>query len=735
MSIRVLGVSSLTLALIGWSGVSWASYHETEEESPPAEEPVPPVEAEPPEDLRGLVEFHGLIPLGEVPVPRPSNLSDFVRNERAAIVLGKALFWDQQVGSEGQACASCHFAAGADPRVNNQLSPGLNRVGDPTRAANSDPDFGDDELGETGSSGDAGPNYTLVAADFPFHRLEDPDDRESCEDGVDNDSDGTVDTYDDDCFDTNDVASSQGTFGGLFVSTTPLFGVARLVDACEVADGAIFGVGGIPVRKVEPRHTPTVINAVFNHRNFWDGRASNVFNGLNPLGERGLLPTLTNPNPGTLVLDAFGVVQKEQVRLENASLASQAVGPPGSSFEMACAGRTSADLGRKILGRKALAFQPVHPNDSVLAPHRNARGNGLKKAYTQLVQRAFKPEYWAGAGRFDANGDPVAATVGGYSQIEVNFPLFFGLAVQLYESTLVSDQTPFDAFLAGDDYALDDVQKFGLEIFLDEGKCINCHSGTELTGAAVGQRANQPDGNEEAVERMIMGDNGVALYDGGFYNIGVRPTSEDLGVGAEILGFPLAFSRQLSTGSVIDDFAVNEEHFEVPGDIVADERVAVDGAFKVSSLRNVELTGPYFHNGGQATLKQVVDFYDRGGDRIGNDDYDTTGFGDEGSSLDPDIQRLGLDDLTREIDGYMVTGADALVEFLLSLTDERVRYQRAPFDHPTIWVPDGHVGDELEILQVKNGRAVDALLTIPAVGADGSAVALGTFLGLDPQDE
>src|SRR5881392_854499 len=66
--------------------------------------------------------------LKTVPVPEPSNLARFVRNRPAAIALGKALFWDMQVGSDGiQACASCHFHAGADSRTRNQLSPGLNR--------------------------------------------------------------------------------------------------------------------------------------------------------------------------------------------------------------------------------------------------------------------------------------------------------------------------------------------------------------------------------------------------------------------------------------------------------------------------------------------------------------------------------------------------------------------------------------------------------------------------------
>ena len=64
--------------------------------------------------------------LRAIPVPTPPNLDEFVRDPAMARALGKALFWDMQVGSDGvQACASCHFRAGADPRSRNQLSPGL----------------------------------------------------------------------------------------------------------------------------------------------------------------------------------------------------------------------------------------------------------------------------------------------------------------------------------------------------------------------------------------------------------------------------------------------------------------------------------------------------------------------------------------------------------------------------------------------------------------------------------
>lgn len=667
--------------------------------------------------------------LDTVPVPRPANLEDFVRNEDAAIVLGKALFWDQQVGSDGQACASCHFSAGADDRVKNQLTPGLLRVNDPDRTPDPDDTFGDED-GLTGSGAVAGPNYTLVADDYPFHRLEDPDDRNSCNDEDDSDGDGQDDEDDGDCFDMNDATSSQGTFGGGFISIDPDFSNQFGFDICNPGNDPIFNVRGIALRKVEPRNTPSMINAVFNHRNFWDGRANNIFNGLNPLGERGLLPTPTNPNPGTPVFRG-GAVVKEQIRINNASLASQSVGPPLSDFEMSCAGRTFADLGAKMIPLRPLQFQVIHPNDSVLRPLRNT-AQGLQIEYRDLIELAFRDEFWAAPGLFDANGDPAAT---GFTQMEVNFPLFFGLAIQLYEATLVSDETPFDDFMRGDDGALDEIEQFGLQTFLDQGKCINCHSGPELTGASVRLRANEPDGNEEAIERMVMGDGGVAVYDGGFYNIGVRPTFEDLGVGSELAGFPLSFARQIVTDNVIDDFEFDPDRFEVPGPIVLGERVAVDGAFKTAQLRNSELTGPYFHNGGQATLRQVVDFYDRGGDRQDQDDgCDTTRFAEECSNLDPDIQRLGLDTTVREIGGYEVTAAEALVAFLEALTDERVREQSEPFDHPQLFVPNGHRGTPFVVEDDGTGQAVTRFRQIRAVGRNGG-VDVDTFLGLDPTDD
>ena len=92
-------------------------------------------------------------------------------------------------------------------------------------------------------------------------------------------------------------------------------------------------------------------------------------------------------------------------------------------------------------------------------------------------------------------------------------------------------------------------------------------------------------------------------------------------------------------------------------------RLAVEGAFKVPTLRNVEFTGPYMHNGGMSTLEQVMAFYNRGGDIVGPE-------------LADNIEPL---DLTEE------QLAD-LVAFLRALTDDRVLHRRAPFDHPELLV-------------------------------------------------
>ena len=148
-----------------------------------------------------------------------------------------------------------------------------------------------------------------------------------------------------------------------------------------------------------------------------------------------------------------GQIVREQIRIDNSSLASQAVGPPMNAVEMSYEGRTWPKLGKRMLALRPLALQRVDPSDSVLGLYANPELRGLMDSYTyfSLVQAAFRPEYWD------------------MPDVADNFPLFFGLAVQAYEATLVSDDSPFDRFSEGDGSALTAEQQLGLRLFRTRG--------------------------------------------------------------------------------------------------------------------------------------------------------------------------------------------------------------------------------------------------------------------------
>jgi cytochrome c peroxidase len=582
--------------------------------------------------------------LKTVPVPEPANLDEFVRDREAAIALGKALFWDMQVGSDGvMACATCHFRAGADARSQNQVSPGLRRVG-----ADGAPD--PDRTFAPMSA----PNRRLSAADFPLWPR------------------------------SNDVVGSAGMTLSAFDGWVR-GGSERLRTVVD-PDG--FAVEGVNVRRVTSRNAPTMINAVFNHRQFWDGRAQNVFNGVNGLGD-------LDPDARVWRADDPRSPVPVRVRLEDSSLASQAVGPVTSTTELSAEGRTfrhvatklargPREIGGRIRTLRPLAGQLVDRDDGVLGPLSRWPRPGLRVVrYEDLVKRAFHRVWWKATRRLreapdgsmtvvrTSDGDP---TTDEMTLLQANFPLFFGLAIQLYESTLVADDSPYDRFMDGDTQAVDDAALRGADVFRSQtrGRCINCHEGAELTGASVRRVRESPTRIRE----------GQAL-DRGFNNIGVLPTLEDLGVGGrDPLGNPLSTVRRLPTAPP--------------------EPIAVDGAVKVPGLRNVELTAPYFHTGGVLTLRDVLLFYSRGGD------VRPQWSADGGLEIAP-VNVLDNDDAELA----------ALEAFLRALTDERVRFRRAPFDHPQLFVADGHLGDETAVVDDGSGRAVDRLVEIPEVGRDG----------------
>jgi cytochrome c peroxidase len=375
----------------------------------------------------------------------------------------------------------------------------------------------------------------------------------------------------------------------------------------------------------------------------------------------------------------------------------------------------------------------VDPTDSVLGTFVNDPGvnggRGINLTYEELIQWAFVPQYWNSAGP----GATTLLTASGFHLMENNFSLFWGLAVQAYELTLRADQTPYDMFMGGDNNALTQDQMRGLLTYIHTeaavqqtnpifnniafGACQLCHSGPELTENSL---VNVPAKFFITTDMTVKMDHNRELaivppssnFDVGFSNISTRPNREDIGIGDTALGgIPLSFFRQGQQGYIFGLLPL------FPASPNPTRGSNINGAFKIPSLRNIELSGPYFHNGGTLTLKQAVEFYARHGD-----------FADVN---EPDID-VGLAMVQNVTDADV----DFIVSFLLSLTDERVRWEQAPFDHPQLFIPNGHpTSGSHPVLGAD--YLPDNIIELSAVGAAGRSAlsapnntALPSFMGI-----
>lgn len=578
-----------------------------------------------------------------------------------AKVLGKALFYDEQAGSDGNSCGSCHFHAGADPRVRNQLNPGFNDLragpGGDTTFGSSRSDTGDVLPGHMPSGALADSNYVLQPEDMPLHKLQDETDRNS----------PVVTT-------TNDRVSSLGAFAGTFNRV----GHNGRRDRCGPPDASVFHAGPYAARQVEPRNTPTFHNAAFQHRNFWDLRANNLFTGLGVFGLREVLGDPADPydprHDNRIVVIEHGKPKLTYLKVENASTASQAVGPPLSALEMSCDGRHFPDVARKLLFSIPLHRQRISKHDSLLGPYVSRSGKGLRLPYlySVLIMKTFSPKYWALPGRYRIVHGKLVKDPHGYSQLELNFSMFWGLAIQAYELTQVSDRSEIDALQAegrlvmrpafvpagpnvggctsptGD---VDPLLLRGCTIFMRfnpnpalptppdgvrGGNCFVCHN---APGGGVG-RPVQPLLSEAAFQHgevfplfLTVGDaSGFNdLRDNGTANIGLRDVESDRMMGnTDPYGNPLSYGRQLWNyldgvpGAVLDPplqrlidagGAPTRVGLTDPTPGGTFRKLESDGASKAPILRNVALTAPYFSWGGYPSLRQVLKVYNRGMNR------------------------------------------------------------------------------------------------------------------------
>ena len=221
------------------------------------------------------------------------DLTGIIKNQSWAQAAGKALFWDQHGRQRHRRLRHLSFPGRRRPAHHQPV--------EPRPAAGGKTVFGaSNGSGLMGVGSGRRTEHHAQAQDFPFRKLSDP-----------NNANSTV------LFDSNDVSSSQGTFAGDFVSTKKQPKQTASGDQHRQVRRAgpprVFNVDGHGVRKVEPRNSPTAINAVFNHRNFWDGRANNVFNGA---GVFGLRDIKKNPSARLVVKQPDGTLKLQALELE-----------------------------------------------------------------------------------------------------------------------------------------------------------------------------------------------------------------------------------------------------------------------------------------------------------------------------------------------------------------------------------------------------------------------------------
>lgn len=154
-------------------------------------------------------------------------------------------------------------------------------------------------------------------------------------------------------------------------------------------------------------------------------------------------------------------------------------------------------------------------------------------------------------------------------------------AIASFERTLLTGNSAFDRYYFGRDRSqLSDSAARGLLIFRRKGNCANCH--------------------EISMSHALFSDNR-------FYNIGI---------GSNALKKVIDdFVASVSKGKEKEHYALTEKQRSELGRFNVTHDIADIGKFKTPSLRNIALTAPYMHDGSLKTLEEVVDYYDKGGNK------------------------------------------------------------------------------------------------------------------------
>ena len=232
--------------------------------------------------------------------------------------------------------------------------------------------------------------------------------------------------------------------------------------------------------------------------------------------------------------------------------------------------------GRVTEGLEAQAILPITSRDEMAG---DAYGADVAQDSVAARLRAI-PEYVA---RF---AQAFAGEVNAPEDLDIGH---VGRAIAAYEREIITPGSRYDQFLGGEFDVFSDLERLGFELFFGKGLCGDCHNGPMLSDFTM--RIQGVGDDYESVHPGFEGKNG----EGG-------------------------------------DFG----RFHADPDAFADQKFA----FRTLTVRMVEETGPYFHSGSARTLREVLEFYNRGG--LGPGDISDAVLADAGVVRDPSIRPLDL---------------------------------------------------------------------------------------------
>ena len=156
-------------------------------------------------------------------------------------------------------------------------------------------------------------------------------------------------------------------------------------------------------------------------------------------------------------------------------------------------------------------------------------------------------------------------------------------AIASFERTLISGNSPFDRYqYGGDKKAMNDAAVRGLKVFVEQGRCISCHT---------------------------ISQNHALFTDSRFHNLGIG--FERINKDVKELGS--AFANAKRSASEVDVEVLTNKNTSELGRFAVSTQWRDMGSFKTPTLRNVAKTAPYMHDGSLESLLDVVKFYNNGG--------------------------------------------------------------------------------------------------------------------------